>query len=210
MAAQLTPKKLSGLLVQGDAEVSIPIGVLTLVCVVAVVLGVLSLIIGAWDAKRDEEAAAQRYTDAQALLALPPVDVTGLETSRDEANAALAEAAAQLAPPSVDPSSDAATTLLVTLATSAGLTVRGVASVPDGEVKSETTTYDVAGLRMTVEGNVGQINKFLADLGRDEPGLIPNLAAMTTDDRGLSRAEITFSVYSAVPTPTAVPPVVAQ
>ena len=209
MAAQLTPKKLSGLLVQGDAEVSIPIGALTLVCVVAVVLGVLSLLIGTWDAKRDEEAAAQRYTDAQALLALPPIDVTSLEADRDTANAALADAEAQLAPPSVDPSSDEATTLLVTRATSAGLTVRGVASVPDGEIKNDMTTYDVAGLRMTVEGNVSQINKFLADLGRDEPGLIPNLAAMTTDDRGLSRAEITFSVYSAVPTPTAVPPVVA-
>lgn len=210
MAAQLSPKKLSGLLIRGDGEVSLPIGVLTAVCIAAVSLGVLSLIVGAWDARRDEERAAQRYTDAQAILALPPVDLSELEAQRDAAAAELNVAEAQLAAPSVDPASDAATTLLVTRATAAGLQVRGIASVPDGEIKNDMTTYDVAGIRMTIEGSANQITKFLADLGEDEPGLIPELSTLTTDDRGLSRAEVTFSVFSAVPTPTAVPPVVAQ
>jgi hypothetical protein len=195
--------------VQGNAQVSVPIGVLTAVCVVAVLAGVASLLIGAWDARRDEEAALQRYTDAQALLALPPVDLIALQAERAEAVDARAALEARLEPPTVDPASDAATSLLVNRATEAGLTVRGVTSVPAGEVKHEMTAYLVSGTRMAVEGRVNQIVAFLRELSNGEPGLVPALGSLTMDERGVARADLTFSVFDPVPVPTAVPAAVA-
>ena len=100
--------------------------VLTAVCALAVLVAMASVIIGTWQARADENAALQRYADAEALLALPPIDLEALEAENAAAQAELAEAKAQLEPPSVDPSSDEATSLLVERATAAGLTVRGV------------------------------------------------------------------------------------
>jgi hypothetical protein len=199
--------KLAGLFNMTDGrEMVIPARVLTAACVVAVLASIASLMVGAWDARRDKNEALQRYADTQALLALPPIDVEELRASRDAAVAARAGAEDLLAPPSVDPSSDDATTLLVQSAGAAGLVVRGIVSAPPAEVKRELVTYEASGLRMTVEGSPSQVIAFLTTLGEDEPGLIPTLTTMTTDDRNVSRAEITFNVYTKVVPPTPIAP----
>ena len=206
MAAQLSPRKFSDIFVSGQ-RLHVPARVLTAVCVAAVVISLVSVIVGAWDARRDEDVALARYADAEALLALPPVDTTGLQQELDAANLALATAQALAQPPSVDPSSDAATSLLVRRASDAGLTVRGIASVPDSQVKNAEVVYDVSGLRMTVEGGVTQVIAFLEGLGKTEPGLIPSLTSMTVDDKSVAHAEIVFNVYTLniPPTPAAAP-----
>src|SRR3990172_11448011 len=114
----------------------IPARVLTAACVVTVLVSLASVLLGTWDAKKDEGIALTRYADAEALLALPPVDTTGLETGLEVSRLALATAQALAQPPSVDPSSDAATSLLVRRASDAGLNVRGIDSAPASQTKN--------------------------------------------------------------------------
>ncbi len=184
----------------------VPARVLTAVCVVAVLLSIGSLFAGTWKAHNDEETALRRYADAEALLALPPVDTTGLENELAGSKAALATAEALALPPSVDPSSDAATSLLIQRATASALNVRGLASAPSSQVKNAEATYDVEGIRMTVEGGVSQLVDFLTQLGEAEPGLIPTITSMSVNEANTAHAEIVFSVYTLVipPTPVAV------
>jgi hypothetical protein len=206
VATQLSPKRLTDIF-SSTEEFRVPVRVLTAVCILAVLFSLAAVLAGAWDAQLEEDAALQRNADIEALLALPPVDTAALETERDLAKADLADAQAQLEPPSVDPASDTATALLVERATTGGLAVRGVARVPAAEIKNEALTYDVEGIRMTVEGSVNQVLGFLTRLAADEPGLIPSLGSMTVDERNVARAEITFSVYTEVaPTPVPTPP----
>jgi hypothetical protein len=206
VAAQLSTKRIVNLLSTGSADMHLPARALTGACVVVVLLCIASLLVGAWTAQRDTDAALQRYTDTQALLALPQTDITVLETERDAAKAALAAAEAQLAPPSVDPSSDDATSLLVRRATEAGLAVKGIASAPMGEATNGPIKYDVVGIRVIVEGNVGRVLDLLIGLGKEEPGLIPALTSMTTSDTDVTRAEISFNVYTKQVEPTPVAP----
>jgi hypothetical protein len=194
-----------GLFASGE-RLHVPARVLTAVCAAAVLLSIASLLAGAWKAERDQETALRRYTDAQALLALPPVDTSALEQELAASKDALAVAQDLARPPSVDPSSDAATTLLVRRAAAAGLNVRGLASAPESQVKNGEVAYDVEAIRMTVEGGVSQLAGFLKQLGDSEPGLIPSLTAMTVDDGNVARAEIVFSVYAKVAEPTPVAP----
>jgi len=201
VAAQLSPAKFKSMFVSGE-RLHIPTRVLTAACVVTVLVSLASVLLGTWDAKKDEEIALTRYADAEALLALPPVDTTGLETGLEVSRLALATAQALAQPPSVDPSSDAATSLLVRRASDAGLNVRGIASAPASQTKNAEVVYDVEGIRMAVEGSVSQVIEFLARLGDTEPGLIPSLTGMTVDEKNLAHAEITFSVYTLVPLPT--------
>lgn len=204
MATQLIPRKLSGMFVPGE-QLHVPARVLTAACVVAVLVSLASILIGTWSAQHDEETALRRYEDAEALLALPPVDITSLQEEVTASKAALAAAQALAKPASVDPSSDAATSLLVRRASESGLSVRGIASAPASHAKNGEVTYDVSGIRMSVEGAVTQMVDLLYRLGEDEPGLIPSLSSMTVDEKNVARAEVIFSVYAPVPTPTPVP-----
>ena len=205
MAAQLSPKKLSGMFESGE-QMHIPARVLTAVCVVVTLAAVASVLAGIWTAQRDEKAALRRFDDAQALLALPVVDTSALQADLTAVQNAVATAEALVGPPSVDPSSDASTALLVGRAAAAGLTVGAVASVAPSEAKNGQIGYDIEGLRMTVDGSVGQITAFLAKLRQDEPGLVPILNTMTIDDKALARAEVVFNVYTEVVPPTPVAP----
>lgn len=179
---------------------------LTAACVSVVLLCIASLLVGAWTANRDAETALQQYTDTEALLALPPVDVSALEAERDDVRASFSAVEALLKPPSVNPASDAATTLLVRRATDGGLAVKGIVSAPSSEAKNGLVTYDVEGLRMIVEGSAGKLLAFLTALGNDEPGFIPALTSMTVNDNDVARAEISFNVYVKIPEPTPVAP----
>jgi hypothetical protein len=205
MAAELSVSRVKHIL-SGDAEVHFRGQILMAVCGLAVLLALGSVIVGTWQARADEQAALQRYADAEALLALPPVDIDALQAERDAAVADLEAARAQLQPPSVDPSSDAATTLLVERATAGGLTVRGVSSVPPGEARVGDAAYDLAGVRMILEGNVGSLISFLAVLHEQEPGVMPALNSLTTDENGLSVMDVSFNVYTEVATATPVVP----
>jgi hypothetical protein len=186
-------------------QLHVPARVLTGACVVAVLISLASILIGTWSAQQDEQTALRRYQDAEALLALPPVDTTALQEEVTASKDALATAQALAKPASVDPSSDAATSLLVRRAAESGLGVRGIASAPASQAKHGEVTYDVSGIRMSVEGAVTQLIDLLHRLGQDEPGLIPSLSSMTIDEKNVARAEVIFSVYAPVPTPTPVP-----
>jgi hypothetical protein len=189
--------------------VNVPIRVFTAVCIGAVAVSMTALLLGVWDARRDRDAALQRYVDTQALLALPPVDIDGAVQERDSVAAALTDAEAALEPPAVDPESDTATALLVRSAEAAGLRVAGVNRVPSAQLKDDLTTYDVQGIRMTIDGTVNEVIGFLADMDRDEPGFISALNALTIDDGGVAHAEVVFSVYTEIPAPTPVAPLEA-
>lgn len=201
MAAQLNPRKLSGLFESGE-KMHLPARVLTTVCVIVTVAAVASVVAGIWTAQREEQSALRRFDDAQALLALPAVDTTALRAEVAASKNSVATAQALAAPPSVDPSSDASTALLVRRATDAGLVVAAIASVAPIESKNGLIEYDIEGLRVTLQGTVDQITSFLSNLRRDEPGLIASLNAMTIDEKALARAEITFKVYTEVVPPT--------
>ena len=208
MATQLNSASLSSIFSRVET-VNVPIRVLTAVCIAAVALSMAALVVGLWDARRDRDAALQRYVDTQALLALPPVDVDAATAERDRVATALTEAEGALEAPSVDPSSDAATALLVRSAEAAGLRVAGVNRVADAQLKDDLVTYDVRGIRMTVDGGVNEVIRFLSAMDREEPGFIPALTALTVDDGGVAHAELVFSVYTEVPVPTPVAPVEA-
>lgn len=207
MAAQLNTSRLSSILSRTE-DIKIPVRVLTAACAIAVVLSLASLLVGAWDARRDREDALRRHVDAQALLALPPVDLDALQAERDEAAAALADVEAALLPPSIDPASDAATALLVRSSEESDLRVTGVNRVPASQLKDGPLTYDVEGIRITVQGTPGQVSSFLSRMEREEPGFIPSLGGFTVDNKDLATAELVFNVYTEVvqPTPVAVAP----
>jgi hypothetical protein len=188
-------------------DFNVPVRVLTVVCVFAVAVSMASLLIGAWDARGERDAALQRYVDTQALLALPPVDLDALEAERDEAAATLSGAEASLEPPSIDPASDEATAFLVNGAAAAGLTVTGVNRAPAGELKDELLTYDVEGIRITVDGRMNQVVSFLYDMQEVEPGFIPALESLTINDDGVAHADIVFNTHTEVVVPTPVVPV---
>jgi len=206
VAAQLTTQRLKGALTQ-TRDLTISARVLSAICAGAVVVAMASVIIGAWDANREEEAALQRYADTEALLALPPVDTAALETQRDEARRSLAAAEALLEPPSIDLASDEATILLVSAAGDAGLNVRSVARVAPSELKRDAVIFDIEGVRLTVEGSVSDVLTFIGRLHLAEPGFIPALGSMTIDDRGVATTEVTVNAYTkqALPTPAAAP-----
>jgi hypothetical protein len=205
VAAQLSKERFSSLF-SGASEVRLPRHALPVACVVAVIASIASLLVGTWDAQRDEEAARRQYADVRMLLAQPPVVLSQLEEERDAALASRDAAQALLEPPSVDLSSDAGTVLLVERAGDAGLVVRAISRLPASQVKNGELAYDVQAVRITVEGSVSQLLAFLFALDDDEPGVLPTLETLTVSERNAVRAELTFSTFSAAATPAAAPP----
>lgn len=205
MAAQLNASRLNGLLARAQ-DVNVSVRALTAVCVFAVAVSMASLIIGAWDARADRDAALQRYVDSQALLTLPPVDLEALTAERDAAAEALAAAQALLEAPSIDPASDAATAFLVRGAEQAGLKVTGINRAPAGELKDDILTYEVQGIRVNVEGRMNQIVNYLYDMQEADPGFVPSLESLAINDDGVANASIVFNVYTEVVPPTPVVP----
>jgi hypothetical protein len=170
-----------------------------------VALGLASLFAGIHEAHRDEAAARKRFDDAQALIALPPASTDAIQEDLVAVRDSIATAEAAAAPVAIDPPADAATSVLVRGAQASGLTVKAVSLVAAAQAKLGDNTYDTHGIRMTVDGRVGQMTAFLNGLSTSQPSLIPSLATMTINDAGLAHAEIVFSTYAKVASPTPEP-----
>ena len=170
-----------------------------------VALGMASLFAGIYAAHQDEDAARKRFADAQALIALPPASTDSIQEDLVVVRNAIATAEAAAAPAATDPSADAATSVLVRGAQTSGLTVKAISRVAAAEVKLGDNTYDTQGIRMTVDGGVGQMTAFLDGLSTSQPSFIPSLATMTINDAGLAHAEIVFTTYAKVASPTPAP-----
>lgn len=170
----------------------------------AIITVYASLFAAIHNARRDESAALRHYGDAHALLVSPPPSVDMLMSERDAARAALAAARAQLVPPDVDLASDDATTMLVRQAEAAGLGVSAIARIAPAQIKEGTQVYDVQGIRMTVTGPRDDVAAYVQAMHAADPGLLPELTAMSIADDGAAQAELTFSAHTkAVPTPAA-------
>jgi hypothetical protein len=164
------------------------------------------MLIGIRDARRDRDIAQQQFADAQALLQAPPIDTSVLQTKLDAASADLAMERALAAPPSVDPAADEAAALLVRRSEAAGLSVKGISRMAPTTAKLTNGSFNVQGIRLSIEGGVPQVLALLADLHNVEPSLIPVLAGMTISEAGVARADIGFDTYTPMATPTAVAP----
>lgn len=171
---------------------------------VVVAIGLLALVAGIRDAHHSEDAARARFADAQALIALPPASTDSIAEDLTSVNNQIATAQAEAAPASPAPSGDAATTLLVRGAQAAGLSVKAIDGVASGTKVVGLDSYTTEGVRMTVDGTVGQITGFLDATDRSQPALISTLNTMTISDTGVGHAEIVFSTYTKVVPPTPV------
>ncbi len=206
MAVELTRKNLKELFANRGAPVTVPVRVLTAICVFAVAVSMASVFVAIHNAHRDEAAARQRYADARALVALPPLSTESLKEDLASAKATLATAQAVVAVPTgTVVAADDPTALLVTRAQAAGLTVKGITRNVPGQSKLGDTSYDVQGVHVIVEAKPEKITAFLADLGASQPSLVPSLTSLTVNDAGIAHAEISFSTYAAIPTPTVAP-----
>lgn len=208
MAIELTRKRLRTVLAGNTPPLHVPPHVLAGVAGAVVAICLASLIVGIRSAHRDESAARSRFADAQALLALPPIDTSALVAQLDQTNADLAAEQATAAAPSIDPSSDAAAALLVRHSEAVGLAVKGISRITPATAQFGEASYEVQGIRITVEGASWQVTALLADLRQSEPSLTPVLASMTINELGLARADIGFNVFTRIlaPTPVASPP----
>ena len=90
-------------------------------------------------------------------------------------------------------------------AADAGLNVKGVSRADASQSTVLTIPYTVQSLHLTVSGRVDQVYAFLVNVATKEPALIASLASMTANDAGVVQADVVFSSYARVPTPTAVP-----
>ncbi len=172
---------------------------------VVVVIAMLALVAGLRNAHRAEDAARARFADAQALAALPPASTDSIQDDLASVNSQLATAQAAAAPAATATSGDATTTMLIRTAQDAGLSVKAIAGVASGQTKVGTDSYESEGVRVTVEGGVGQITSFLNTLSDVRPALIPTLTTMTINEAKVAHAEIVFSTYTKVIPPTPVP-----
>ena len=205
MAIELTRARLKSMMGSDGRPVRVPNRVLAGLVAAVLAVAFTSVLVAQHNADRDESAALQRLADAQTLLSSPPVDTVALKQQLDAAMAEAAALQAGGAAPSVDPDSDAAATLLVVHAQAAGLAVEGITRPNPSTAKFEGGSYDVHGLRITVEGTTMQVLWYLADMHKVEPALIAALGEMTVAQNGVARADIAFNVYTKVVSPTPAP-----
>lgn len=207
MAIELTRKRLRMVLAGNTPPLHVPPHVLAGVAAAVIAMSMASLVLGIRSAHRDASTARVRFADAQALIALPPIDTSALTAQLDQAKADLAAEQTIAAGSSIDPSSDAAAALLVRHSEAMGLAVKGISRITPAAAKFVEASYDVQGIRITVEGTPLQVTALLADLEKSEPSLVPSLATMTINELGDAHADLGFSVYTKiVPPPTVVPP----
>lgn len=176
--------------------------VLAGIVVACLVLAFASVIAATYTARRDESAARARYNDIQALVALPPASNDSLQADLASLRQQLADAQAAVGTPTIDPASDALTSLLVRTATEAGLTVKGVSRSEPSQATLAEALYQVQALHITVSGSITQITDFLRTLDEQQPALVASLAALTADNAGVAQADLVFSAYAPAPSPT--------
>lgn len=204
MAIELTRKRLTELAKSGQS-LTVPPHILAGAAAAIIAISLTSLVIGIRDAHRAETAAQTRFADAQALLALKPIDTTALQIQVDQAKQDLASEQKIAAASQIDPLSDTSATLLVRHSESVGLTVKGITRNTPAISKLGDVSYNVQGIRVTVEGATWQITALLDALHKEEPSLIPVLASMTIATNGTARADVGFNVYDPIATPTVKP-----
>ena len=170
-----------------------------------VALGLFGLLAGLHNEHRAEEAARSRFADAQTLGSLPPASTDSIRDDLAIVKDQLATAQAEATPRSAWASRDAGATALVRGAQSAGLSVKALSSVAAGQLKVDDEAYTSQGIRLTVEGDIGQITTFLDALHRDEPAVVPELISMTINESGVAHAEIVFSTFEKITVPTPKP-----
>jgi len=170
-----------------------------------VALGLAGLFAGIYNAHRAEDAAHSRFADAQALVALPPASTDSIQEDLTVVHNQLATAQAAASPAAIDASGDETTTVLVRAAQTSGLTVKAISGVPSGQTKVGDFMYDTKGVRMALDGSVGQITHFLETLGTSQPALVASLTTMTINDSGVAHAEIVFTSFKKAVVPTPVP-----
>jgi hypothetical protein len=187
------------------ASVTLSPRVFVAAIVIVLVLAFASVISATHHARRDEDAARIRYQDAEALVALPPASNDAVQEDLASVQLQLATARAGVGAPTLDPASDELTALLIRAAGDAGLAVKGVTRTDPSQATFDAALYTVQALHITVSGSTEQITAFLRAVVAKEPALVSSLASMTADNRGLGQADILFSAYAAVASPTPLP-----
>jgi hypothetical protein len=205
VATQLNPANARDAMKTRLASVTFSPRVFVAAIVIVLVLAFASVISATHNARRDEDAARIRYQDAEALVALPPASNESVRDDLASVQQQLATAEAGIGAPTIDPASDALTALLVRAATSAGLAVKGVTRADPSQATLGAALYTVQALRITVSGSTTQIAAYLGGLAEEQPALVPSLASMTADKAGVAQADVVFSAYAAVASPTPLP-----
>ncbi len=205
MAIELTRARLRSMIGPDGRSVRLPNRVLAGLVAAALAVAFTSVLVAQHNAQRDESAALRRLSDVQTLLASPPVETDGLKLKLDQAKADAAALQAAGSAPSVDPASDAAATLLVVHAQAAGLAVKGITRPNPSNAKFDSGSYEIHGLRITVEGTTAQVLWFLADMHKVEPALLAALGEMTIAQNGVARADVAFNAYTKIVSPTPAP-----
>lgn len=205
MAIELTRARLKSMIGGDGPPVRLPNRVLAGLVAAVLAIAFTSVLGAQHNAERDESAALRQLADVQTLLASPPVDTAALKQQLDAAKADLAALQSVASAPSVDPGSDAAATMLVVHAQSAGLAVKGITRPNPSTVKFDSGSYEVHGLRITVEGTTSQVLWFLADMRKVEPALMAALGEVTVAQNGVTRADVAFNAYTTIVSPTPAP-----
>jgi hypothetical protein len=205
VAIELTRARLKSMIGTDGRPIPLPNRVLAGLVAAVLAIALTSVFVAQHNAERDESAALRRLADVQTLLASPPVDTAALKQQLDAAKADAETLQSASLAPSVDPGSDAAASLLVVHAQSAGLAVKGITRPNPSTAKFDSGSYEVRGLRITVEGTTSQVLWFLADMHKVEPALVAALGEMAVAQNGVARADIAFNAYTKVVSPTPVP-----
>jgi hypothetical protein len=205
VAIELTRARLKSMMGPDGRSVRIPNRVLAGLVAAVLAVAITSVLVAQHNAQRDEAAAMSRLADVQTLLQSPPVDTAALRQQIDTAKAEVAALQTARTAPSVDPASDAAATLLVVHAQAAGLAVKGITRPNPSTVKFDSGSYEMHGLRITVEGTTSQVLWYLADMHKVEPALIAALGEMTVAQNGAVRSDIAFNAYTEIVSPTPAP-----
>jgi hypothetical protein len=205
VAVELTRARLRSMIGGNGRSFQLSKRVLVGLLAAALAVAFTSVLAATHNAQRDEAAAQRRQADTQALLALPPVSVDALRAQLDQVRSDLATAQAGTITSTIDPGSDAAATLLVLHSQAAGLSVRGISRPNPATAKFDSGTYDVQGLRITVEGTPAQVITFLADMKGTEPALYAVLGNVSIGTTGIAHAEVGFNAYTKQVVPTVVP-----
>jgi hypothetical protein len=170
-----------------------------------VALGLAGLSAGYYNARRAEDLAHERFANAQALASLPPASTDSIQEDLTVVRNQVATAQAVASPAAIDASGDETTTVLVRAAQTSGLAVKAISGVPSGQTKVADVLYNTKGVRVTLDGGVGQITTFLDALSTSQPALVASLTTMTISDGGVARAELVFTSFSKAIVPTPVP-----
>ncbi|MEX2226441.1 MAG: hypothetical protein WEB52_08330 [Dehalococcoidia bacterium] len=198
MATQLTRRSFLSSLSDDKPVLRIPVHYMLAIAAASIAIVYTSLFAAIYNAGRDEAAAERLYADTLTLIEAPPSELEALKAELAAANASLKQAEALMEPSTIDAASDAATALLVRRAQASGVSVTGVARIDPSQMKSETATYDVQAIRITVDGSTGSIGDFLNQMHTADPAMIATLTSLEMHASGGAQADIVFSVYTAI------------